>query len=88
VDALARALAATEERVAALLEAVTLTESRYAGHTSNYLEVLDAQRDLFEAQLARVRTQRELEAAYVRLYRALGGGWTSGSGCPPPGSDG
>jgi multidrug efflux system outer membrane protein len=42
---------------------------------SNYLEVLDAQRSLFDAQLAESRAQLQQLTAAVRLYQALGGSW-------------
>jgi multidrug efflux system outer membrane protein len=46
---------------------------------ASYLEVLDAQRQLFDAELALVQVQRQYLAAAVQLYKALGGTW-SGSG--------
>jgi len=39
--------------------------------------VLDAERDLFDAQLALARLQRDELLNIVQLYRALGGGWAS-----------
>jgi multidrug efflux system outer membrane protein len=39
------------------------------------LNVLDAERDLFSAELALTRTKRNELLALVQLYRALGGGW-------------
>lgn len=39
--------------------------------------VLDAQRELFNSELALTRTQREQLNSLVQLYRALGGGWTT-----------
>jgi len=72
-------LAATEHElvtaVDAYREAVRVSNSRYLSGLSDYLEVLQAQRQLFpaEQQLAQTRYQR-LESL-VNLYRALGGGW-------------
>ena len=40
-----------------------------------YLEVLDSERQLFDAELGLVRNQRDELLAVVRLYKALGGGW-------------
>ena len=37
--------------------------------------MLDAERDLFEAELTLVRLQRDELLNIVELYRALGGGW-------------
>jgi NodT family efflux transporter outer membrane factor (OMF) lipoprotein len=59
-------------------EALRLAEIRYREGADDLLTVLDAQRTLFSAQdqLAQIRENR-LDAA-VDLYKALGGGWTSG----------
>ena len=45
------------------------------GYTS-YIEVLDAERSLFNAQLAYAQTKGTLFQAMVNLYKATGGGWT------------
>jgi multidrug efflux system outer membrane protein len=62
--------------VEALRETQRLSTLRYRGGLDSYLQVLDADRNLFQGDLtlARLR-QRELEAI-VQLYRALGGGWS------------
>jgi outer membrane protein TolC len=39
------------------------------------LNVLDAERDLLDAELALTQTKRNELLALVRLYRALSGGW-------------
>ena len=48
---------------------------RYRGGVSSYLEVLDSERQLFDAELGVVRTYRDELLAVVRLYKTLGGGW-------------
>ena len=63
--------------VAAAQQAFGIAEKRYGHGLANYLDVLDAQRELFNAQLALTRTQREQLSSLVQLYRALGGGWTA-----------
>jgi multidrug efflux system outer membrane protein len=68
-------LAARATQVAALLSAYAMAEQRYQSGVSSYLEVLDAQRTLFGAQLSLVQMQRQYLVATVDLYRALGGGW-------------
>ena len=64
-----------EKLVTALSESVRLSELRYRGGLDSYLQVLDAERNLFGGQLtlAELRLQ-ELESV-IQLYRALGGGW-------------
>jgi multidrug efflux system outer membrane protein len=54
----------------------TTAEKRYLHGVSSYLEVLDAQRELFNAELALTRTQLGELVAVVQLYKALGGGWS------------
>lgn len=56
-------------------ESLRLSDLRYKSGYSNYLEVLDAQRFLHAAQLARVTAKRDRLISVVNLYRALGGGW-------------
>lgn len=69
-------LAAQQTQVQALARAFALAERRYQTGVSSYLEVLDAQRALFNAQLALVGNERQYLSGTVQLYRALGGAWT------------
>ncbi len=62
--------------VEAAQRAFTAADKRYLHGVSSYLEVLDAQRELFNAELALTRTQLGELVAVVQLYRALGGGWS------------
>ncbi len=64
-----------EAFTAAARDAMRLANLRYTGGVSPYLEVLDSERQLFDAELGLVRTQRDELLAVVRLYKALGGGW-------------
>lgn len=68
---------AREQTVAALRRQSRLATLRYDNGYSNYLEVLDAERALFSAELALADARRLHLAAAVDLYRSLGGGWTS-----------
>jgi multidrug efflux system outer membrane protein len=56
-------------------DASRLANMRYTGGVSSYLEVLDSERQLFDAQLGLVRSYRDELVAIIRLYKALGGGW-------------
>ena len=49
------------------------------GGLANYLDVLIAQRNLFEAELSFTATHRLHLASIVQLYKALGGGWAQES---------
>jgi len=67
---------AQEIQVAALRSAFELADLRYKGGRASYLDVLTAQRSLFDAELALARTQRTQLVSVVQLYKALGGGWS------------
>jgi multidrug efflux system outer membrane protein len=66
-----------ERLVGSLRDAARLANIRYRGGVTSYLEVLDTERQLFDAELLLAQAQRDELLAVVRLYRALGGGWTS-----------
>src|SRR5205814_4603298 len=56
-------------------DARRLADIRYQGGATSYLEVLDADTRLFAAELGFADARRSELAAFVELYRALGGGW-------------
>jgi multidrug efflux system outer membrane protein len=56
--------------------ATELAGLRYRGGVSPYLEVLDSERQFFDTELGLVRIQRDELLAIVRIYKALGGGWS------------
>ena len=64
-----------ESAVAASRRAVESSNSRYLSGLSDYLDVLQAQQQLFPAENALTQTRFERLQALVTLYRALGGGW-------------
>jgi multidrug efflux system outer membrane protein len=61
--------------VQALEDADRLSKLRYKGGMDSYLQVLDAERNLFQGQLSLARLRRDELVSIVQLYRALGGGW-------------
>lgn len=63
------------DTVADLEESVRLSNLRYRGGTTTYLEVLDGQRSLFDAELTLAQARGSEYQSLVQLYRALGGGW-------------
>lgn len=69
------------ERVAArraiLERSLTYAEDRYRAGYSSYLETLDAQRNLFNTELAAVQLRENQLNALISLYQVLGGGWNS-----------
>jgi len=66
---------AQEQTVADLRESVRLSNMRYRGGTTNFLEVLDGQRALFAAELTLASARGNEYQSLVQLYKALGGGW-------------
>jgi multidrug efflux system outer membrane protein len=68
-------VAAQQTQVDALRRALRLAEMRYQSGASSYLDLLDAQRSLFGAELSLAQVQGDQAAAAVTLYRTLGGAW-------------
>jgi len=64
-----------ESLVNALTETTRLSTLRYRGGLDSYLQVLDAERNLFQGQLALARLRLQETLWFVQIYKALGGGW-------------
>ncbi|MEZ5197380.1 MAG: efflux transporter outer membrane subunit [Bacteroidales bacterium] len=77
IETLREELIAQQERYNAAMNAEYLSNERYDKGQTSYLEVLDSQRQSFDAQLGYSQTRRDLLGAHVALYKALGGGWLS-----------
>jgi multidrug efflux system outer membrane protein len=67
--------AARNRQVIAAQKNYELSNARYYNGYVSYLEVLDAQRSLFEAQLSLSQLTQKQLTSMVQLYKALGGGW-------------
>jgi outer membrane protein TolC len=76
-------LDASLSRLATQRRVLSLAESRYLGGASSYLEVLDAQREVFEAEMDFLDARKSYLSSSVSLYAALGGGLEPG-GLPDP----
>jgi outer membrane protein, multidrug efflux system len=77
-------VAAQQTQVDALRRALRLAEMRYQSGASSYLDLLDAQRSLFGAELSLAQVQGQQATAAVTLYKALGGGWPVAPASAPP----
>ena len=64
-----------EKLTAAAEDAARLSDLRYRGGASSYLEVLTSQTNYFAAQLSLSRARLNERLTLVQLYAALGGGW-------------
>jgi multidrug efflux system outer membrane protein len=84
-------LQAQRAQLAALGRYLQLAKLRYDNGYTSYLEVVDAERNLFNAQVAYAQTQGDVLQSLVGLYKAMGGGWVedaektlTAEGSPPP----
>jgi multidrug efflux system outer membrane protein len=59
----------------AAVNATRLSRARYNDGLTPYLEVLDVERSLLEAELAKSLSMQQMLVSVVQLYKALGGGW-------------
>jgi outer membrane protein, multidrug efflux system len=64
-----------EQTVKDLKESVDVSMMRYRGGTATFLDVLDSQRSLFQAELTLAQARNNEYQTLVQLYKALGGGW-------------
>ena len=77
IDTLKTQLASVERKYEAARNASMLSKLRYDKGVTSYLEVLDSERTLFAVGLELSELERVNHNAYVKLYKALGGGWLS-----------
>jgi len=56
-------------------DAARLSETRYRGGATSYLEVLTNETNYFDAELGLAQAQLDELQGLVRIYRNLGGGW-------------
>ncbi len=68
-------LEAQKRQVAALQEYADTARLRYENGYTSFIEVLDAERSLFNAQLQYTQSQQIRFQAMINLYKAMGGGW-------------
>lgn len=70
-------LDAQARQVEALRTYAGTARLRYENGYTSYIEVLDAERSLFDAELAYTQTRGALYQALINLYKAMGGGWVT-----------
>jgi multidrug efflux system outer membrane protein len=68
-------LLAQGQQVAALQDYARYAQIRYDEGQVSYIEVLDSQRRLFDAELLYTQSENEVHAAMISIYKAMGGGW-------------
>jgi multidrug efflux system outer membrane protein len=77
IETLKAELEAVKREVKAAVNAAVLSQARYDGGETSYLEVLESERQRFNAELNLAETYQQHLNSYVKLYKALGGGWIS-----------
>jgi outer membrane protein, multidrug efflux system len=75
IDRLREARKQLEESVRARIESVRLAKVRYNNGVASYLDVVQAEQNLFPAELQLAQTIGSQFVATTQLYRSLGGGW-------------
>jgi multidrug efflux system outer membrane protein len=70
-------LAFQDQQVVTLRRYVELARLRYDNGYTSYIEVLDAERNLYSAEVAQSQTQALVLVSLVNLYKAMGGGWVA-----------
>ena len=68
---------AEDQRATALRQSLHLSRLRYENGVASQLDVLDAERNLLNAEQSRADALRAQRAAVADLFKALGGGWDS-----------
>ncbi|GAB1309558.1 efflux transporter outer membrane subunit [Urechidicola sp. KH5] len=79
VSTLKEELEANDLRSSAARNASYLSRERYYQGVTSYLEVIENERQEFDARLAYSENYQKILSAYVYLYKSLGGGWISQS---------
>lgn len=72
---LSEVIAYERTQVGELKEATTIASNLFRSGYANYLEVLMVRRNLLNAEIELLETQRAFFNGYLDLYRVLGGGW-------------
>jgi multidrug efflux system outer membrane protein len=70
-------LEAQGRQVTTLTRYAHLARVRYDNGYTSYIDVLDAERNLFNAQVSYTQTQNTVYASVINLYKAMGGGWVT-----------
>ncbi len=77
IETYKREVEAKERQVKAAKNAESLSRLRYDQGVASYLEVLDTERTSFNSELELSQTKQNYLTTYIKLYKALGGGWIS-----------
>ena len=70
-------LESQNRQVHSLEEYARLSRLQFEAGTADYLQVLDADRSLFNSRLSLTKTKYDLLGSVVSVYKAMGGGWVT-----------
>ncbi len=76
-------LKSLDRALAAARQAKQIATERYDRGLTDFLNVLDAEREEFDLEARHVATRQAAADALVALYKALGGGWSPNEPIPP-----
>jgi len=76
-------LARLDEALVASQRAVTLANERYTRGLTDFLNVVDAERQEYDIEEQYSEAQVAVAEQFISLYRALGGGWENYQALPP-----
>ena len=82
VERLQTQMQTAERRRAVLAQTLRYAKDRYEAGYASYLEQIDAQRNLFQAEIELIKLRQNQLDNQIALYRALGGGWQAESLVP------
>jgi multidrug efflux system outer membrane protein len=77
IETLKDEVQARQDHVVAATNAQGSSKERYDKGVTSFLELLESERQMFEAELRLSETTQQLFNGYTKLYKALGGGWIS-----------
>ncbi|NOY53047.1 MAG: efflux transporter outer membrane subunit [Deltaproteobacteria bacterium] len=66
-----------ERHIKALKDYLHFARERYDAQYVSYIDVLDAERNLYSTEIANIKTKKALFIAFVECYKSMGGGWGS-----------
>ena len=69
-----------EDAVKSSRESLRLAQQLYSNGLTNFINVLDAERSLYQAEDQLVQSERTVILNLIKLYKALGGGWNLAAG--------
>jgi outer membrane protein, multidrug efflux system len=83
LDSTAARAADAQAAVAGFEQSLAATDARYRAGLATLFELEDARRSALQSRASLIELQRERVAAWIALYRALGGGWSDADAATP-----